>query len=150
MLGPANREYRMLNEILVTAKPRPVAMYRAPPKVKLLAIECDDICVAKTSNAGDADANCFASRLMALTVPRSTSSVHNISIIAQVRESRKYTLHEQRKESDHEHQEDTDDTTVDPLEYRTEVVAPAGTEELAGARVLADRYLRVQRTEEDH
>ena len=32
--------YRMLNDIRVVAKPRPVAMYRAPPKVKLLRIEC--------------------------------------------------------------------------------------------------------------
>lgn len=29
----------MLNEILDVAKPRPVAMYRAPPKVKLFRME---------------------------------------------------------------------------------------------------------------
>ena len=48
MLSPAKREYRMLNEILVGANPRPVAMYREPSKAKLLAIKWDEICVAKT------------------------------------------------------------------------------------------------------
>jgi len=40
MLGPANRESKMLKLILVVANPRPVAIYRAPPNVKLLMIEC--------------------------------------------------------------------------------------------------------------
>lgn len=64
----------MLNEILVTANPRPVAMYRAPPKVKLLEMECDEIWVEKISNAGDREPKCLARRLIALMVPRSTNS----------------------------------------------------------------------------
>ena len=39
MLGPAKRENRMLKYILVVANPRPVAMYRAPPNVRLLRME---------------------------------------------------------------------------------------------------------------
>jgi hypothetical protein len=35
-----NTHYRIENEIRVVAKPRPVAMYLAPPNVKLLRIEC--------------------------------------------------------------------------------------------------------------
>lgn len=92
MLGPANREYKMLNEILVTAKPRPVAMYRAPPNVKLLAMEWDEICVANTSNAGDAEPKCLAKRLIALIVPRSTSSIIDISVRCKAYLDRKLTL----------------------------------------------------------
>ena len=33
------------------------------------------------------------------------------------------TLHEQRQEGDEEHQEDGDDTVLDPIEDRDEVVA---------------------------
>jgi hypothetical protein len=43
MLGPAKREYKIAKEIRVVANPLPVAIYRAPPKVRLLRIEWDDI-----------------------------------------------------------------------------------------------------------
>jgi hypothetical protein len=39
MLGSANRENRILKYMRVVANPRPVAMYLAPPNVKLLRIE---------------------------------------------------------------------------------------------------------------
>lgn len=61
----------------VVAKPRPVAMYRAPPNVKLLRIECDEIWVPKTSNTGESDRKCFPRRISARTTPRSVSSWRN-------------------------------------------------------------------------
>ena len=75
MLGPAKREYKIAKEMRVVAKPRPVAMYRAPPKVKFVMIECEEICVEKTSNAGEREAKCFVRRRIALPVPRSMSSI---------------------------------------------------------------------------
>lgn len=64
----------MANEILVVANPRPVAMYLAPPYVKLLKIECDKIWVVKTSKMGDRERICFPSRTTARTTPRSVNS----------------------------------------------------------------------------
>lgn len=75
MLGPANRENRMLKGIRVVANPRPVAMYRAPPNVRLLKMEWVYIWVEKTSKKGDKDMSCFPKRTIALFAPRSTSSV---------------------------------------------------------------------------
>lgn len=40
ILGPANLENNVLKGMRVVANPRPVAMYLAPPKVKLLRMEC--------------------------------------------------------------------------------------------------------------
>jgi hypothetical protein len=64
----------MLNDIRVVANPRPVAMYRAPPKARLLRMELEYICVEKTSNMGERERKCLASRRSALLVPLSTSS----------------------------------------------------------------------------
>lgn len=74
MLGPANREKSTLKAIRDTAKPRPVAMYRAPPNVRLFTIEWDEIRVEKTSKTNESDENCFSKRMAALPVPRSVSS----------------------------------------------------------------------------
>ena len=61
-----------------------------------------------------------------------------------------HTLKEQGKESNHEYQEDTDDTSVDPLECRREVIASSCSKELSAWRVLANRKLSLQRTQEHH
>jgi hypothetical protein len=75
MLGPANRENKTLKDIRDVANPRPVAMYLAPPNVKLLRMECVYICVEKTSNTNDSEISCFVRRTTARKVPRSTNSI---------------------------------------------------------------------------
>lgn len=87
---------------------------------------------------------------MALPVPRSTSSEYYGLGQTTNDHRRKHTLQEERKESDHEHQEDTDNTPVDPLERRLEIVASCYPKELPTWGVLADRKLTLQGTEEHH
>ena len=58
------------------------------------------------------------------------------------------TLHEQRQEGDEEHQEDGDDTVLDPIEDRDEVVAVGLADENIALRVdPADGELLVEGTE---
>ena len=57
------------------------------------------------------------------------------------------TLHEQRQEGDEEHQEDGDDTVLDPIEDRDEVVAVGLADEDIALRVYpADGELLVEGT----
>ena len=60
------------------------------------------------------------------------------------------TLKEQRQVRDEEHQEDTDDTPVDPLEHRSQVVATRLTNEGARGRVLANSEFAPERAEVNH
>ena len=62
----------------------------------------------------------------------------------------KRTLQEQRQEGNHEHQEDADNRAVDPLEDGGKVVATRWPDERTRRGVLANRNLRVQRTQEHH
>ena len=58
------------------------------------------------------------------------------------------TLHEQRQEGDEEHQEDGDDTVLDPIKDRDEVVAVGLADENIALRVdPADGELLVEGTE---
>lgn len=122
MLGPANREYKMLNDNREVAKPRPVAIYRAPPNAKLLRIEFEYIWVEKTSKTGDRDKKCLAKRRSALPVPRSTNSSHQISAVIITPEDNKRTLQEKGKECDKENQKNRNYAAPDPVEHRNEII----------------------------
>jgi hypothetical protein len=60
-----------------------------------------------------------------------------------------HTLQEQRQERNDKHQEDADDTPVDPVVYRLEVVAPLGSKEDT-VGVSTDWQLRQHGAEEDN
>jgi hypothetical protein len=122
MLGAANREKRMQCEILYVANPRPVAMYRAPPKTKLDVRECDEIRVAKTWNAGENDRSCFPNCSSAFFVPPSMRSGRKLNHKIGNQHVR-LTLEERWKEVDHEHQKDGNDTSCDPTEGQSKKVA---------------------------
>ena len=133
------------------AKPRPVAMYRAPPNVRLLRTECVWICVEKTSKTGDSDMKCLPRRTTARIVPRSVSSASRYTeFSADQSHQVKRTLHEQRQEGDEEHQKNADDTPSDPVKHRYKIIAPLRAEELANGVVLTDRQLFVKRSQEHH
>jgi hypothetical protein len=68
----------MLKEILVVANPRPVVIKRAPPKIKLLVMGCDEVRVAKTSNAWEIDRNRFPNCSSAFPAPLSVSPERKI------------------------------------------------------------------------
>jgi len=69
----------------------------------------------------------------------------------EARKKKTQTLEEKRQEGNHEHQENTDNATLDPGEDGVEVVASRlATNELSRRRVLADRKIRVQSSNEDH
>ena len=62
-----------------------------------------------------------------------------------------HTLEEKWQEGYHEDQEDADNTTLDPGEDGVEVIASRlTTDKLSRRRVLANRHIRVQRSDENH
>jgi len=114
-------------------------------------MECDEIRVAKTSNAGEIDRNCFPNRSSAFPAPLSVSSEKEVGQGVGYQHRLRLTLEEQRKERNHEHQEDTDDTACDPVKDRSEEVAAIRpVQQLAIGIESADNDRRIQCSQEDH
>ena len=140
----------MANEILVVANPRPVAMYRAPPYVMLLRIECDEICVPKTSNIGERETKCFPSRITARTTPRSVSSCKKSGRKAIPRTSALSSRGKWRGRTDEENQENRNDRSLNPIVDRDEIVASSlSTDKLSIGGVSTNGELLVESTEEN-
>ena len=74
--------------------------------------------------------------------------IRSASTTKDVTRHQRHTLHEQRQESNEEDQEDGNDTVLDPVEDRDEVVASRLSTEHITLRVdLANGQLFVERTE---
>ena len=107
-------------------------------------MEYDEMRVAKTSNAGEIDRNCFPNRSSAFPAPLSVSSERGVGTGVRNKNEAQLTLKEQRKKGDHEHQEYVDDATRDPVENRCkEVAAICPVQQLAIVVEFADNERRV-------
>lgn len=96
--------------------------------------------VAKTSNAGEIDRNCFPNRSSAFPAPLSVSSGREVGPEVRNKNEVRLTLEEQWKKGDHEHQEYVDDATCDPVEDRCkEVAAVRSVQQLAVVIEFADK-----------
>jgi hypothetical protein len=107
--------------------------------------------VAKTSNAGEIDRNCFPNRSNAFPAPLSVSSGGGLDQETGSQHQLRLTLKEQWKEGNREYQEDADDTACDPVkDWSEEVATPRRVQQLATGIELANDERRVQRPHEDH
>jgi len=114
-------------------------------------MECAEIRVAKTSNAGEIDRNCFPNRSSAFPAPLSVSSGKGVGQRIGRQHRPRLTLKEQWKECNHEHQEDADDTACDPVkDWGEEVAAVRPIQQLAIGIELTDDDRRIQCSQEDH
>ena len=141
----------MLKGFRAVAKPRPVAIYRAPPNVKFVRIEWVYICVEKTSKTGEREPNCFAKRKMAFQAPRSTNSRARSQDGGITNTDVWHTLQKQWQEGDHEDKQYAYDGVIDPLKDRHKIVTPSlASDELASCCVLANGQLGSQGAQENH